>query len=126
MRFFIAAFLAAHGIAHVMGFAVPWKFVTSPELPYRTTIFTGLWDVGDAGIRVVGAFWLVGAALFLAAAATWAFDWSSAIVLTVTAVGVSTLLCGIDWPQTNIGLTINGAIAVALVLTTHVRPFVHS
>ena len=38
MHFPFAAFLIAHGVAHLVGFVVPWKLVSTAEVPYRTTI----------------------------------------------------------------------------------------
>ena len=65
MRIVVAALLIIHGVAHLPGFVVPWRLVAPREMPYKTTLFAGLVNVGDAGIRVVGMLWLV-AALALA------------------------------------------------------------
>ena len=51
----LASFLLAHGVAHLVGFVSSWKLATLAELPYKTTVFSGRVDVGDAGIRVVAA-----------------------------------------------------------------------
>jgi hypothetical protein len=54
MRFALAALLMAHGVAHLVGFVVPWRLVASQEVAYRTTILASAIDVGDAGIRMLG------------------------------------------------------------------------
>jgi hypothetical protein len=54
MRMLMAAILIGHGAAHVVGFAVPWKLVTSVEVPYRTTVLAGTLDVGPLGVRLIG------------------------------------------------------------------------
>jgi hypothetical protein len=36
MRFALAALLIVHGVAHLVGFVVPWRLVASPEVPCRT------------------------------------------------------------------------------------------
>jgi hypothetical protein len=58
MRFVFVTLLIGHGVAHIVGFVVPWKLMQMPEMPYRTTILGGMMDVGDAGIRLMGVLWL--------------------------------------------------------------------
>jgi hypothetical protein len=66
MRFALAALLMAHGVAHLVGFVVPWRLVASQEVAYRTTILASAIDVGDAGIRMLGIVWLLAAAALCA------------------------------------------------------------
>ncbi len=93
MRMILATLLIGHGVAHVVGFAVPWKLVTSSEVPYRTTVAGGLVDIGPAGVRLVGLLWLLVAVAFVSVAAgvlqhtTWWYRESLAIVM------VSFVLC---------------------------------
>ena len=82
MRYAIAAFLLAHGIAHVPGFAVPWRLLSSPETPYSTMMLSGRWDVGDVGIRIVGLCWLIVGLAFAAAAIGYATHSPWAVMLT--------------------------------------------
>lgn len=56
MRFAVSALLTVRGVAHLVGFVVPWKLMTTPEMPYRSTIPGGVMDVGDAGVRA----WMCG------------------------------------------------------------------
>ena len=56
MRSALAALLIAHGVAHLVRFVVPWKLLSTVEMPYRTTILGGVTDVGDAGARALGVF----------------------------------------------------------------------
>ena len=58
MHFALSALLVAHGVAHLVGFAVPWKLVSTAEVPYRTTILGGMIDIGDTGARALGVVWL--------------------------------------------------------------------
>lgn len=53
MRFFVALILFGHGFAHLVGFVVPWRMTTLPQMPYKTTVLADAIDVGNAGIRVV-------------------------------------------------------------------------
>jgi hypothetical protein len=46
MRFVAALVLIVHGVAHLVGFVVPWRLATLPEVPYRSTILGGRLEVG--------------------------------------------------------------------------------
>jgi hypothetical protein len=116
MRILVAVILFAHALAHLPGFVVPWRLAVLDAMPYRTTLFGGHVDVGDAGIRVVGAFWLV-AALAVAVAgvavlarAPW---WWAA---TVIAASLSLALSVAGWPQARIGVFVNTAIIVVVLI----------
>jgi hypothetical protein len=57
MRFALSALLIAHGVAHLVGFVVPWKLLSTAEVPYRTTILGGMmfvvgWPEARIGIIV--------------------------------------------------------------------------
>jgi hypothetical protein len=54
-----------HGLIHLMGFTAYWKLAELKELPYKTTLLDGRWDVGDGGIRMFGALWLVVAVAYM-------------------------------------------------------------
>jgi hypothetical protein len=111
----LAALFIGHGVAHVVGFAVPWKLVTSSEVPYRTTVAGGLVDIGPAGVRLVGLLWLVVAVALVSVAAgvlqhtTWWYRESIA-VLTVSCV-----LCLLGWPDSRPGLVANALIVIVLI-----------
>src|SRR5262245_25684557 len=95
MRWIFAAVLAAHGVAHSVGFALNWQLLTSPDEPFATTIFGGRWDVGVDGARTVGLLWLVAAGAFLAAAAAVAARADWALGAFVTAVVMSLVMCAV-------------------------------
>ena len=86
MRFVLAFLLLAHGVAHLVGFVSSWKLATLAELPYKTTVFSGRVDVGDAGIRVMGVLWLLAALAFLVAAIAVATETGWAVRFTLAAV----------------------------------------
>jgi hypothetical protein len=117
MRIALSALMLAHGIAHIVGFLVPWKLVPpSPQMPYRTTILRGALDLGDAGIRAYGLLWLllalgfavVGGGLFFRA--PWWFRGMLGMA------GVSALFCLVSWPEARIGLFVNVAVAALVVV----------
>lgn len=116
MRYALSVLLAAHGIAHLVGFMVPWRFLSSPDMPFKTTLLAGRVDVGDAGIRVVGVLWLLTALVIIGSAAGLALHarWAESIVLPV--VLVSLVLCLIEVPQAGIGLALNVGLVLLLLL----------
>ena len=116
MRFVIALFLAAHGIAHLVGFVASWKVAVLDELPYKTTVLAGRIDVGDAGARVFGVFWLLAAAAFVAAGGAVALQAGWAFRFTAVAVVASLLLCVAGWPEARIGAGVNFALLVLLAI----------
>ena len=115
MRFVLAAVLVVHGVAHTVGFVVPWRLLSTPEVPYRTTILAGAVDVGAAGARAVGLAWLAAAVGFVilggAVFAGWGVRGSSYVLL-----GASIALCAAGWPEARIGLAVNVALLLVLLL----------
>ena len=124
MRFVLAFVPVAHGIAHLVGFVSSWKLATLAELPYKTTIFSGRLDVGDAGIRVIGVLWLLAALAFLVAAVALATatGWAGRFILV--AVSASALLCVAGWPDARIGLAVNLSLALVLAIGARLHPSV--
>jgi hypothetical protein len=114
MRGVLAAFLLVHGIAHVVGFAVPWRLVTSADVPYRTTVAGGLIDLGSAGMRVVGVFWLVMAVSFVALAVSVLARTSWWYLALMPLIGISFVLCVLQWPDARFGVLANVAILALL------------
>ena len=122
MRFVLAFVIAAHGIAHLVGFISSWRLATLAELPYKTTIFSGRLDVGDAGIRVIGVLWLLAALAFLIGpiAVTTEASWAGRFLFA--AVIASTLLCVAGWPDARIGLAVNLGLALVLAIGARLHP----
>lgn len=121
MRWLFAFVLVAHGVAHLVGFVSSWKLATLPELPYKTAVFAGRIDVGDAGIRVMGALWLLTAVAFLIAAnaVVIATDWAGRF--TLAAVIASLMLCVVGWPDARIGVAVNVGLLLLLAIGARVN-----
>lgn len=116
MRIVVAILFIVHGIAHLPGFVVPWRLATLSEMPYRTTILGGTFDVGSFGIRLVGILWLL-AGLGFAIAGLATFRNSQAwptIALAVTLFSLALTVLG--WPGARIGLVLNVVILSYLLL----------
>jgi len=116
MRWLLAFVLVAHGVAHLVGFVSSWKLATLSELPYKTAVFAGRIDVGDAGIRVIGVLWLLTALAFLVAASavSTAMDWAGRFMLG--AVITSLMLCMTGWPDARIGVAVNMGLVLLLAI----------
>lgn len=109
-------FLLVHGFAHLVGFVVPWRLAELEEAPYATTLLGERVDVGDHGIRAVGAVWLALAIAFaVAAVGLWGgLAWWRP--LTLVAASISLAFSVLGWPEAKIGIPVNVAILVALYL----------
>jgi hypothetical protein len=107
MRYILGGFLILHGVAHLVGFVVPWKLVQVEDSPYKTTLLSGRWDVGGNGIRVVGILWLLGALAFVAAGAGLLAGFAWWADTTIYATIGSLLLSVLGWPDSRIGAVIN-------------------
>jgi len=118
VRVLIAFVLAAHGIAHGVGFAVNWHVISTPELPFSTTVFGGRWDIGVEGIRLVGLLWLVAGAACLAAAASLASDAPWSVSLTVAALVLSLAMCAVGWPAARTGVYLNLGLGAVVVVSS--------
>jgi hypothetical protein len=119
MHIALAVILLVHGFAHVPG-VVPWRLATPKDLPYKTTLFAGLVDVGDGGIRVVGILWLaVALALGVCAAGVLARMpwWTPA---TLIAASLSLILSIAGSPDSRVGVFVNLALLAFLLVNGQV------
>ena len=114
MRFALSALLLAHGVAHLVGFAVPWKLLSSAEVPYRTTILGGVIDVGDPGVRTLGVVWLIAALAFILLAGAVLAGWNVRL-WTFAMLALSMVLCVVGWPEARIGLVVNAVLLIVLL-----------
>lgn len=114
LRRMFAVFLALHGAAHVVGFAVSWKLTKQDDAPYSTELFDGRVDIGSVGIRVVGVIWLIAAASYLAAAVMLWQRSPRALQALLGATALSTLLCLAKPREAWIGLVIDGVLLLGL------------
>lgn len=114
MRIALAVLFVLHGIAHAVGFVVPWRLMEVDEAPYTTTLLAGTLDVGDVGIRLVGVLWLVtGLTFVVSGAGAWMMKTWWLEVSTVAAVA-SLLLSVLGWPEARMGAALNVVILAAL------------
>jgi hypothetical protein len=105
--------LAAHAIAHLVGFVGAFRLVST--VPHQTAILYGRVDLGEAGARAAGVGWLFAAAGFAVAAAGAFADaawWPRFVVVAAIA---SLAMCILYLPDTRIGVAVNAALIAAFV-----------
>lgn len=118
MRLLLGLLLIVHGIAHLVGFVVPWRLVTAPDVPYRTTILGGWVDVGEIGVRSVGVVWLLLAlALVVVGIALLVGIWSYPVAMWVLVL--SLVMCVIGLPDARIGLVLNIVLLILVAGLNH-------
>ena len=108
--------LFLHGIVHLMGTAAYLKLTEIEQLPYKTTVLGGRWDLGPRGTAVYGALWTVAAIGFIVAALALfsGWNWLQPVLLGVTLF--SLVLTALDWGVAYAGVIVNIAILVILIL----------
>jgi hypothetical protein len=115
LRWLLSIVFMAHGLAHLVGFVVPWGLWEVKDAPYRTTLLAGRVDVGDTGIRVFGLLWLgVALAFIIAGIAGFVGQlwWPFAIGVALFSLVLGTL----GWPDTRIGVVVDVVILILLTL----------
>lgn len=111
-----AALLVIHGLIHLMGTVVYMQWGTIEGLTYKTTLLFGTWPVGDAGMRVFGALWLLPTIGFVACAvalvAGWAWWRPFLMGITLLSLGLTLL----DWENAYAGVAVNLLILLGLMI----------
>jgi hypothetical protein len=116
MRFAFAFFVLVHGIAHLPGFVVPWRLASLSEMPYKTTLLNGAVDAGPFGARVVGLLWLLAGLGCVATAVAALRGISGWPAFALGVLGLSLVLCVLNWPDSSMGLVINLGLLAILFL----------
>ena len=116
LKMLVTGVLVAHGLIHLMGVTAYLRFAELGELPYKTTLLEGRWDLGDGGMRVFGALWLPPAIGFVAAAIALLSGWSWWPPVLLAATVLSLALTALDWQYAFMGVIVNIVILVVLML----------
>ena len=116
--YFTAAFIIfAHGLIHLIGMVVYWQLAVVNEIPYKTTLLGGRWEIGETGARIFGLMWLIGTIGFVVAAAGMTFrtSWWQLVLLVTTLF--SLLITILDWDAAKFGAITNVIILIILFVT---------
>ena len=109
-----------HGLIHLMGFATYWQLAEIEELPYKTSLLKGRWEVGETGIRIFGALWLIVAVGYVIA--TYGLvteqDWWRPAMAGVTLLSLA--LTTLDWDVAYAGIFVNVVILVLVMAEPYI------
>lgn len=124
LLFAFIACIAIHGLIHLMGFLAYWPLSKITELPYKTTLLGGRWEIGASGTRIAGLVWMAAALGFLAAALALAFGRSFWAPVLLGAALLSLTICALDWKAAFRGAWIDAGLLLILffVFGLRVRP----
>ena len=108
--------LVLHGLIHLMGTVAYMKLGVIQQLPYKTTVLGGRWELGAGGIAVYGALWGVAAIGFVVAALAFWFGWAGWQPLLLGVTLLSLALTALDWDVAFAGVILNIVILALLGL----------
>ncbi len=108
--------LFLHGLIHLMGTTAYLKLAVIEQLPYKTSVLGGRWDLGASGIAVYGVLWAVAAVGFVVAALAFWFGWAGWQPLLLGVTLLSLALTALDWDVAFAGVILNIAILALLWL----------
>jgi hypothetical protein len=112
----VVVVLVLHGLIHLIGTTVYLKLADIQGFTYKTTLVGGRLDVGDAGIRLFGAMWILPALGFIGAAAALSagWEWWRPVLLVTTLLSLA--LTTLDWSVAFAGAIVNLVVLVLLWL----------
>lgn len=113
--------LALHGLIHLMGLVAYWPLGKIAELPYKTALLAGRWEIGKSGMRLFSVMWLLAALGFLGSALALATGRPGWAPLALGTVSLSLLLCILDWKAAFRGAWIDLALLLVLALVFGLR-----
>jgi hypothetical protein len=114
-------FIGIHGLIHLMGFAAYWPLAKLSELPYKTSLLHGRWEVGTGGMRLFSLVWLVATLGLLAGTALLALKMPAWAPVMLVSTLLSIVLCVLDWEVALRGFWIDVFTLVALFFVFGLR-----
>ena len=105
--------LAVHGLIHLMGLVAYWPLGTIAELPYKTALLNGQWEVGSMGMRVFALLWLIAGIGFILAALALLFGWLWWQPILLISLALSLVVTALDWQ-----VAFRGGILDVVILAT--------
>ena len=111
--------LGLHGVIHLIGTVVYLQVAELDGFAYKTTLMGGRLDLGDWGIRLFGALWLVPAIGFMVAAQGLWTGWPLWLPVLVGSALCSLVLTSVDWNVAFMGAITDGVILLLLPLARY-------
>lgn len=108
------AIVAAHGAIHLLGFFAYFPLAKIAELPYKTVLAGGRWDVGPLGMKLYAVLWLLATLGFLLSVAGLYAHQSWWRPVMVTTIVLSTALIALDWAPSFRGAVVNALILAVM------------
>ena len=102
-----AVFLVLHGLAHAIGFTVPWGLGGPRGVEYSTRILNHSIEIGDTAVKALGFVWLAAAVAFVVVGVMLWRGHPSARRTPIALLLGSLVLCTIGLPGSVMGLTID-------------------
>ena len=99
-----------------MGLVAYWPLGTIAELPYKTALLNGQWEVGSMGMRVFALLWLIAGIGFVLAALALLFGWPWWQPILLVSLALSLVITTLDWPVAFRGAIISAVLLAALLL----------
>ena len=113
--------LIAHGLVHLMGTTVYMKLGTIEGLPYKTTLLGGRWDLGERGMRLFGALWVLPALGFVLGGAALLVGQAMWVPIVVVTTLLSLVMTVLDFRAAFVGAILNVAILATVWLGSILR-----
>jgi hypothetical protein len=112
----VSIVLGLHGLIHLIGTLLYMKLTEVEGFTYKTTLLGGRWDLGEKGIRIFGALWVVPAVGFVIIAVAMLAGWGWWQPALIAISLFSLILTVFDWNVAYAGAIIDVVILVALWL----------
>jgi hypothetical protein len=113
--------LIVHGVVHLLGTTVYMKLGSIEGLPYKTTLLDGRWQLGERGMRVFGALWVLPALGFVVGGAALLVGQAVWVPIVVVMSVVSLVMTLLDFKVAFAGTILDVVILAILWLGPIVR-----
>ncbi|KAA3660070.1 MAG: ABC transporter permease [Chloroflexi bacterium] len=118
-KIFLYAFVGVaviHGLIHLMGLVAYWPLGEIAELPYKTVLVNGRFNLGATGMRLFSSIWLIAAVGFIVGAIGLVTNQSWAMPVLLSTSALSIVITALDWEVAFRGTIISAVVIVLLLI----------
>ena len=112
-----------HGLIHLMGLVAYWPLGELAELPYKTVVGNGRFDLGSSGMRYFSAIWLIVAVGYLIGAVGLVVNQPWAVAVLVITSILSIVITALDWDVAFRGTMISAVMIVLMLFAARLSDF---